>query len=294
MDINEKLFKKSDWKGKNFFHFNMLCLSGPSNIKPFLMTGIFSIIPYIVHLYNSSRWFTEKVSSAIPIIGGIILIFVLFYMGMTTFIDAGVIPRNIMPSYYMVNEKRKKKLVNHNGYMKRISKCDSCFIIKPFRSSHCPDCDNCVLRFDHHCPWIGNCVAIRNYKYFYIFLFLLNIQSIYLMICSIFHVVTSTKDVLSKSNSFNTSIGMSHSLGSLFVIFYCFIKMLFITGLIGYHSYLVSNNITTKEELKNTFKGIQGNPYKRSVIKNVSLLFCKQRVWKKSYFDMVKWKNIRL
>lgn len=65
--------------------------------------------------------------------------------------------------------------------------------------------------------------------------------------------------------------------------------MLFITGLLGYHIYLVSQNITTKEELKNSFGGSPaGNPYYKSCSDNWLSLFCCVRVPKKSTFDLVK------
>lgn len=45
--------------------------------------------------------------------------------------------------------------------------CRTCRIIRPPRASHCPDCDNCVLRYDHHCPFVNNCVGQRNYHFFF-------------------------------------------------------------------------------------------------------------------------------
>jgi len=65
--------------------------------------------------------------------------------------------------------------------------------------------------------------------------------------------------------------------------------MLFITGLLGYHIFLVSTNITTKEELKNSFKVFPYNPYRRSnCCGNWSLLFCNKRLPLISTFDILK------
>ncbi|CAD7925172.1 unnamed protein product [Amoebophrya sp. A25] len=44
--------------------------------------------------------------------------------------------------------------------------CRTCMIIRPPRSAHCPDCDNCVIKFDHHCPFLNNCIGQRNYAFF--------------------------------------------------------------------------------------------------------------------------------
>lgn len=270
------------WKGKNFFYFQNSCIAGPSSVKPFLMTSSFCFVPYIVHLYDSSEWFTSYLSIAIPIVGGALLLIVLIFMSLTTFLDAGIVARNKQSEY--PEEKRRKRPIVHLGFMKKISKCNTCNIIKPFRSSHCADCNNCVLRFDHHCPWIGNCVGLRNYKYFFSFMTCLNLFCFFLVSVSIYRIV-----IFYSINSLdNTKEPMEKVIGSLFVIIYCFFMMLFITGLLGYHIYLVMSNQTTKEELKHSFKELPtGNPYYRSYSVHWKLICC-QRKSAYSTFDLVK------
>ena len=79
--------------------------------------------------------------------------------------------------------------VVHKGVFKIIKNCLTCNVARPFRSTHCSDCDNCTLRFDHHCPWIGGCVGKRNYIYFFFFLVLLNLKNVYLVIFYIIHII---------------------------------------------------------------------------------------------------------
>jgi palmitoyltransferase ZDHHC9/14/18 len=83
----------------------------------------------------------------------------------TAFSDPGILPRKYVKSIKNVNFYPKKFKIVQMGYPKILKVCKTCGIVRPYRSNHCADCDNCVEKFDHHCPWIGNCVAKRNYKY---------------------------------------------------------------------------------------------------------------------------------
>jgi hypothetical protein len=49
--------------------------------------------------------------------------------------------------------------------------CRTCYILRPFRTSHCRICGACVEKYDHHCPWLGNCIGKNNYRSFLLFLF---------------------------------------------------------------------------------------------------------------------------
>ena len=50
------------------------------------------------------------------------------------------------------------------------ARAEFCNTIRAPRTSHCYDCNACVLELDHHCPWMGKCVGKYNLLYFYSFL----------------------------------------------------------------------------------------------------------------------------
>lgn len=147
-------------------------------------------------------------SIAVPIIAAIILLLILVIMWYASYTDPGILMRqkdkegtsNNLKIFECIhndnkthreNEKNKiwnietKKKQNYllmnKGFPLLLKTCETCKIIRPPRSTHCDDCDNCVERFDHHCPWLGSCVGKRNYKYFYSFVFMLNILSFYII-----------------------------------------------------------------------------------------------------------------
>ena len=85
-------------------------------------------------------------------------------------------------------EKTKEYKIIQNGFFIKYKFCNTCFVVRPLRSHHCFDCNNCVEKFDHHCPFLGTCVGERNYKYFFWFLFFVNVLIIYIIAISSYQI----------------------------------------------------------------------------------------------------------
>jgi hypothetical protein len=77
---------------------------------------------------------------------------------------------------------------------------------------------------------------------------------------------------------------------SLFLIIYGGLSMIFTTNLLIYHTGLVNNNMTTKEELKKHFKNPYGDFYSRNCSLNWRNVIC-PIINKKSILDILKWEN---
>lgn len=131
--------------------------------------------------------------------------------------------------------------------------CTTCRIVRPPRASHCSDCDNCVMRFDHHCPFVNNCVGQRNYLFFFGFtssvcmLALVVIPSLlwFLLVGTGFGPAEMQKAEDYEVNSdavlrgFLITLAAAAGTGALCVI-----------GLWGYHLFLICSGITTREHIK--------------------------------------------
>ena len=58
--------------------------------------------------------------------------------------------------------------------LSRYSSCGLCHVLRGPGTSHCYDCNVCVLDLDHHCPWTGKCIGRGNIRFFYAFLWMLS------------------------------------------------------------------------------------------------------------------------
>ena len=230
------------------------------------MTLFAITIPTFLFIFFNSKIFNENINIIIIIIAIILYIITIFFLIKCSFIDPGILKRFLIKDNNLIEERKNIYLVQL-GYFTTYKFCGTCRIIRPIRSNHCGDCNNCVERFDHHCPWIGNCIGKRNYKYFFMFLNMINIHIFYLEIFSIVSILKYLIKQNKKDIDFEFKKELTHCVINLFLIIYGALSLLFTLSLVIFHYKLVFNNITTKEELKKLFVNPFKNPFNRFKIK---------------------------
>lgn len=283
---NKLITKKEDWDGYNYFRFKGNLLLGPCSFRPTMLSLIALSVPIFLFLFFLSDFISQNISFIIPLIIIIIYIITISLLIIASFCDPGIILN--FPLEKRVIEDRKECKIFQLGYIKNYKYCETCSIMRPSRSTHCGDCNNCVEKFDHHCPWIGTCVGKRNYQYFYFFLFFLNFLICLIIIFSLYYLIKRIAELVKENNTLDESqkikniisYSLTEVIMSLYIIIYEGLVMIFVTGLFIYHTKLVLKNITTKEDIKKFWENPQRNPYfrkdKKINIKN-SLFPLKQK-----------------
>ncbi|XP_067335399.1 palmitoyltransferase ZDHHC14-like isoform X2 [Channa argus] len=265
--------KKRKWEsfpGRNKFYCD-------GRIMMAKQTGVFYLTLVLI-LVTCGLFFTFdcpflalQLTPAIPVIGGALFLFVLGTLLRTSFSDPGVLPR-ASPDEAADLERQidvangstgyrpppRTKEVVINGQTVKLKYCFTCKIFRPPRASHCSLCDNCVDRFDHHCPWVGNCVGRRNYRFFYMFILSLSFLTIFIFAFVITHIIL-------RSHQDGFLSALKDSPASVLEVVVCFFSVWSIVGLSGFHTYLISSNQTTNEDIKGSWSSKRGkdnyNPY---------------------------------
>ncbi|KAK1785446.1 hypothetical protein P4O66_018814, partial [Electrophorus voltai] len=245
----------------------------------------------------------QHLTSCIPVIGGVLFVFVVISLLQTSFTDPGILPRatpeeaadiekqidNPINSSSSYRPPPRTKEVVINEQVVKLKYCFTCKIFRPPRTSHCSLCDNCVERFDHHCPWVGNCVGKRNYRFFYMFIVSLSFHTAFIFGCVTTHLALRSQGgnglvfALQQSparypfahNSFYPLLFFT-----ALELVVCFFSVWSILGLSGFHTYLVAANLTTNEDIKGSWSGKSGNeesgnPFSyNNIFKNCCSVLC--------------------
>ncbi|RZF39150.1 hypothetical protein LSTR_LSTR005778 [Laodelphax striatellus] len=273
--------------GRNRFWCDGRIMMAPQT-SVFFVTVSLICVTSTLFFYFDCPYLTIHLSPAIPAVGGFLFLFVMAALLRTSFSDPGVIPRATSheaayiekqievpnsANSLMYRPPPRTKEVMVKGQPVKLKYCFTCKIFRPPRASHCSLCDNCVERFDHHCPWVGNCVGRRNYRYFYMFIVSLAFLCVFILTCSVTHLILITKE----DKIFFEAVRESPT--SIIVVIVCFFSVWSIIGLAGFHTYLVSSNQTTNEDIKGSFTSKRGqsnfNPYSQgNVCSNCCHVLC--------------------
>ncbi|XP_032414658.1 palmitoyltransferase ZDHHC18a isoform X1 [Xiphophorus hellerii] len=271
--------------GKNrFFCDGRLILARQNGVLP-LTLGLIVVTNGLFFAFDCP-FLVEHLTVCIPMIGGVLFLFVVASLLRTSFTDPGILPRATADeaadierqidtsgsSTYRPPPRTKEILINQQ--VVKLKYCFTCKMFRPPRTSHCSLCDNCVERFDHHCPWVGNCVGKRNYRYFYSFIISLSFLTSFIFGCVITHIT------LRSQAGKGIVQAIQESPASVVELVICFFSIWSILGLSGFHTYLVASNLTTNEDIKGSWSGKRGaeesgNPYTYSnIITNCCVTLC--------------------
>ncbi|XP_063055113.1 palmitoyltransferase ZDHHC18a [Engraulis encrasicolus] len=271
--------------GRNrFFCDGRIIVSRQSGVLP-LTLGLILITSGLFFIFDCP-FLVANLTVCIPVIAGVLFVFVVFSLLHTAFTDPGILPRalpdeaadierqidNSGSSSYRPPPRTKEILINEQ--VVKLKYCFTCKMFRPPRTSHCSLCDNCVERFDHHCPWVGNCVGKRNYRFFYSFIVSLSFLTSFIFGCVITHLTLRAQG----GNGILNAVQQSPA--SVVELVVCFFSIWSILGLSGFHTYLVASNLTTNEDIKGSWSSKRGaedykNPYTyNNIFTNCCVVLC--------------------
>ncbi|KAG5029914.1 hypothetical protein JHK82_013506 [Glycine max] len=273
------------WQGSNVFLCGGRLIFGP-DVKSIFISIFLIVLPVAVFCGMVARKllddFPHHTGWSIMAVLIALTLFVLITLVVTSARDPGIVPRNAQPpetdDYHWTDNSNngqislsrfpRTKDVIVNGITLKVKYCDTCMLYRPLRASHCSVCDNCVERFDHHCPWVGQCIGLRNYRFYYMFVFSATLLCLYVhAFCWVYTVKIKDSEEISIWKA------MSKTIASIVLIVYTFICFWFVGGLTVFHSYLISTNQSTYENFKYRYDP-QTNPYNRGMVNNFKEVFC--------------------
>ncbi|KAK4282216.1 hypothetical protein QN277_013619 [Acacia crassicarpa] len=273
------------WKGSNKFFLHGRFIFGP-DVRSVGLTIFLIVAPMAAFCVFVARKLIDDFSDhwgiSIMAVAVAFTVYVLVLLLLTSGRDPGIIPRNAHPpepegfdgnldvgsGQTPQSRLPRMKEVKFNGIVVKIKYCDTCMLYRPPRCSHCSICNNCVERFDHHCPWVGQCIGLRNYRFFFVFVFSTTLLCIYVFaFCWVYirRIMESEETTIWKA--------MIKTPASIVLIVYTFISMWFVGGLTAFHLYLISTNQTTYENFRYRYDR-RANPYNKGVLSNFAEIFC--------------------
>ncbi|XP_027126505.2 probable protein S-acyltransferase 7 [Coffea arabica] len=273
------------WKGSNKFFLWGRFIFGP-DVRSLFLTIFLIIAPVAVFCVFVARKLMDDFSDhwgiSIMVVVIVFTVYDVVILLLTSGRDPGIVPRSARPPEPEAYEGSPEiepgqtpqlrlpriKDVYVNGVVVKVKYCDTCMLYRPPRCSHCSICNNCVERFDHHSPWVGQCIGLRNYRFFFMFVFSTTILCLYVHgFCWVYirKIMDSEKTTIWKA--------MSKTPASIVLIVYTFVCVWFVGGLSVFHLYLISTNQSTYENFRYRYDR-RANPFNKGISKNFMEVFC--------------------
>jgi palmitoyltransferase ZDHHC9/14/18 len=158
------------WPGKDRFCCGLR--TGPAgDTGANLYLHLSLLVPLVIYLAFCLEKLWVQASPILPLCNILLYLLTLGFVLLTSFTDPGILPNRetllLLRGLGKIEPEIAQFLLDGDG---KAGLCPSCRVFRPPRSTHCRDCDHCVLVMDHHCPFVNACVAKRNYQFFFLFL----------------------------------------------------------------------------------------------------------------------------
>jgi hypothetical protein len=200
-------------------------------LAPVILTDIFII-------YRFSKTYKKIIFYILIHITLIYILICLFNVATT---KPGYQEKNFALTQEEFNQINPKIKIDNEFYP--LKYCYTCNIIREARTFHCNQCKRCIKKHDHHCPFVNNCIGKENYWKFFKFLVSVLVFSIIILIINIIFIV----DEGLKGSIIKIVINFG-------IIIAAICTILSMISFIIQHIYYVSNNLTTREIIKDNMK----------------------------------------
>ena len=139
------ILKYKKWTGDIYFRLKGKILLGPCSFRPTLLSFNAITIPVFLFLIFNSDFISKRITCIIPIFIFILYSITIYLLIIVSFSDPGIILRFILKNNIL--EDKKDRRIFQLGYIQKYKYCSSCLIMRPLRSTHCGDCNNCFFTF---------------------------------------------------------------------------------------------------------------------------------------------------